>query len=336
MLACDADTQNLQINGQPQYICPSATPRPTDTPQPTSPPTYPVGFSANLNYFYVDVTRSTVMVQYIAQSVSAIQLAYSGVSASGSVWSSGGFLAIGSAPYGLPGFTGSYAVIIPNDVISAAIIVAGDSSYTFNVYRYPYPFYSSPNVSPCCLSSAVYPTPVPTYTPYPTPTEYVRVNDYFIGDPVYTQGTLRVRFRVTAITTQAAPPDQAGNPRNVYTWQLEVKNVGSVPYTVFPAAQMYISHLVGQGGTLSGVWGASLEAAQAAGLTPNYNPVELSPNTTQLFTLAAFAPVGAVYRLSYALDSSQRGSGPTEVPGSNIVSWLNAVNTICKGEIKEP
>ena len=139
-LACDAGTQNLQISGLPQYICPSATPRATDTPQPTSPPTYPVGFIANLNFYYVDVTRSTVMVQYSAQSVGAIQVAYSGTMASGGGWSSGGFMTIGAAPNGSPGYAGSYPITLPDDVTSATIIVVGNTSYTFNVYRYPYPF----------------------------------------------------------------------------------------------------------------------------------------------------------------------------------------------------
>ncbi len=56
----------------------------------------------------------------------------------------------------------------------------------------------------------------------------------------------------------------------------------------------------------------------------------------QLFALAAFGPVGTAYRVSYALDLTTRGSGPTQVPGAHIVSWLNAVNTVCKGEIQEP
>jgi hypothetical protein len=335
-LACTAEKQNLDISGLPQYTCPSATPRPTDTPRPTSLPSYPAAFQANLNYSYVDVTRSTVTVQYIAQSVAVIQLNYSGYNSDGSFWTgSGGVITIGYAPYGSPGSGGAYGVTLPYNVTSATVSVNG---YSFGVSRYPYPFFTSPNPPPCCLPGPVYPTPVPTYTPYPTPTLYVRTNDYFLGDPVYTSGTLRVRFRVTAVTGQSTSvSDLQGNLQNIYVWQLEVKNIGSVEYALFPVGQMYISQIVTPGGaTIDGVWGASLQAAQAANVTTNYDPVGLQPGQTQTFTLAAFGPVGTVYRLSYAMDSSERGSGPTQVPGANIVSWLSAVNTICTGEIQEP
>ncbi len=335
-LACTAEKQNLDIGGLPQYTCPSATPVPTNTPNPTSPPSYPAAFQANLNYSYVDVTRSSVFVQYIAQSVGAIQLSYSGVTDTGQPWTgSGGFIQIGYAPYGSPGSSGSYPVILPYNVTSVTIWVNG---YTFGVNRYPYPVSSSPNPYPCCLPGPVYPTPVPTYTPYPTPTLYVRTNDYFLGDPIYTSGTLRVRFRVTRITGQSTTvTDLQGRPQNAYVWQIEIKNLGSVEYSVFPAGQMYVSQIVTSGGgTVDGVWGASLEAAKAAGVTTNYDPVGLQPGQTQTFTLAAFGPVGTAYRLSYAMDTSERGSGPTQVPGTNIVSWVNAVNTVCEGNIQEP
>lgn len=335
-LACTAAKQNLDISGLPQYTCPSATPRPTHTPYPTRMPTYPPAFQANLNYSYVDVTRSTVMVQYIAQSVGAVQLSFSGVTDTGTVWTgSSGVLTIGYASYGVPGSSGSYPITLPYNVTSATIAING---YTFSVVRYPYPYFTSPNPFPCCLPGPIYPTPVPTYTPYPTPTLYVRTNDYFLGDAIYTSGTLSVRFRVTSVTGQSTTiPNLQGNPQNIYIWQLEVKNIGSVEYSLFPVGQMYISQIVTPGGTtIDGVWGASLPAARAAHVTTNYDPVGLQPGQTQTFTLAAFGPVGTVYRLSYAMDSSQRGSGPTQVPGTNIVSWLNAVNTICKGDIQEP
>ena len=86
MLACAATPDSLRIDGLPQYICPSATPRPTDTPRPTSPPSYPSTFLANLDYSHVDVTRSLVNVRYLAQSVGAVQLSYSGMTLSGQLW----------------------------------------------------------------------------------------------------------------------------------------------------------------------------------------------------------------------------------------------------------
>ena len=52
---------------------------------------------------------------------------------------------------------------------------------------------------------------------------------------------------------------------------------------------------------------------------------------------AAYGPRGTARRISYALDASARdGLNPTIVPGRNIVSWINEVNTICTGEIEEP
>ncbi len=330
ILACAGTLDNLRVSDLPQYVCPSATPRLTDTPRPTSSPTYPYTFVANLDYNYVDVTRSVVMAQYLAQGVGNVQLTYSGVTAGGQLWA--GSFNIGNAPYGSPGVIGSYPLFIPSDVSSATVSVTGGYSYSFVVTRYPYPLTASPNPSPCCLPSPIYPTPVPTYTPYPTPTPYVRTNDYFLGDPVYAlTATLRIRFRVTDMAALSTPQG------TVYVWRLEVKNVGSVEYDLYPAVQMYLSEIVtAGGGTVNGVWGPSLGAAQAAGMTPTYDPVALAPGQTQMFVLAAFGPAGTVSRVSYAMDSTARGGGPTQVPGANIVSWLNRANTECKGEIREP
>jgi hypothetical protein len=92
-------------------------------------------FQANLNYSYVDVTRSIVTVQYLAQSVGNIQLNYSGVTATGQVWS--GSFSIGYAPYGAPGVIGAYPLSIPSNVNTATLTVVGGYAYTFTVTRYP-------------------------------------------------------------------------------------------------------------------------------------------------------------------------------------------------------
>jgi hypothetical protein len=340
ILACAGTPDNLRIDGLPQYICPSATPRLTDTPRPTSPPTYPFTFLGNLDYTYVDTTRSVINVRYLAQSVGSIQLAYSGITSSGQPWlGSGGFITIGYAPYGLPGVTGNYPLFVPSEVNSATITIYGGTAYTFTVTRYFYPLSGSPYLYPCCLTPPIYPTPVPTYTPYPTPTPYVRTNDYFVGDSIYAiTSSLRIRFKVTDIrSTPSTVPDRSGSLQNVYVWRLEVKNIGETEYDLFPAIQMYVSEIVSTGGgTVDGVWGASLKAAEAAGISPTYDPVGLAPGQIQTFALAAFGPVGTAYRISYALDLTTRGNGPTQVPGARIVSWLNATNTVCKGEIQEP
>src|SRR5512143_923307 len=140
ILACAGTPDNLRVDGLPQYTCPSATPRPTDTPRPTSPPTYPFTFLANLDYAYVDTTRSVVNVRYLAQSVGSIQLAYSGITSSGQPWlGTGGFVTIGYTPYGSPGITGNYPLFIPSDVTSVNITILGGAAYTFTITRYYYP-----------------------------------------------------------------------------------------------------------------------------------------------------------------------------------------------------
>ena len=75
------------------------------------------------------------------------------------------------------------------------------------------------------------PTPRPTYTPWPTPTQYVRTNDYFVGDAIYTPeqpSGLQLMFRVSNISDlPALEPDAslAENSEAVYesafAWQEE-------------------------------------------------------------------------------------------------------------------
>jgi hypothetical protein len=107
---------------------------------------------------------------------------------------------------------------------------------------------------------------------------------------------------------------------------------------------MYVSTVRLAGGSeVSGVWGPSLAAAAEAGITfnpaMNWDMTDIRPGQTRTFRLAAYGPRGAVVRIAYAMDASQRqpgGLNPTEVPGANIVAWLNQVNTECTGEIGAP
>jgi hypothetical protein len=72
-------------------------------------------------------------------------------------------------------------------------------------------------------------------------------------------------------------------------------------------------------------------------LTPHYALEDIQPGQTKTFTLAAYGPRGTVRRVAYALDATARDPGnPTQVPGRNIVSWINEMNTLCSGEIAEP
>src|SRR5436189_293115 len=126
-LACQANASNMAVNGTPLYICPSSTPAPTSTSVPPDPPTYYSSFQANLNYNYVDPTRSVVSVQFIAQNVGPVQVSYSGTNQDGSVWlGSNGYFPIAFTGPNSPGVISAYGVLIPSNVRSATILVTSN------------------------------------------------------------------------------------------------------------------------------------------------------------------------------------------------------------------
>ena len=345
-IACAGEVQNLYIGDLPQYICPSSTPRPTHTQPPTGQPLWPPYFTSNVSWYQVAPNFNTITAQWTGQSAGTVYLSYSGsMSSYPYYWpGSGGYLAVDIIPG--PTRTGLYPITIPTTVTNATIQIYASGipnslrSFTvIRVYGTTWPTLTPP---PGGAPGSITPTPRPTYTPWPTPTQYVRTNDYFVGDAIYTSeqpSGLRLRFRVTDIRgMSAAKPDRDGQLQSIYLWTVEMKNVGSVEYDVFPAAQMYVSTItLPTGADLDGVWGSSLAAAEEAGLTPNYEATDIQPGETKTFTLAAYGPRGTARRISYALDASARDRlNPTVVPGRNIVSWINEVNTICTGEIEEP
>jgi hypothetical protein len=345
-LACAGTVQNLRVDGLPQYVCPSSTPRPTHTQPATSQPLWPPYFASNASWYQVAPNFNTITAQWTGQNAGTVYVSYSGsMSTYPYYWAgSGGYIAVDTIPG--PTRTGLYPITIPTNVTYATVSIyasgVAGSSRSYTVTRVYYYIYPVPYPPPGGAPGSVTPTPRPTYTPWPTPTQYVRTNDYFVGDAIYTPlqaSGLRLRFRVTEIRDMpAATPDRQGQPQSVYTWTLEVKNVGSVEYDMFPAAQMYVSTITLPGGMeTEGVWGASLAAAEEAGMTPNYEATGIQPGETKTFTLAAYGPRGTARRISYALDASARdGLDPTVVPGRNIVSWINETNTICTGDIAEP
>lgn len=346
-LACTGTAQNLRIDGLPQYVCPSSTPRPTHTQPPPDPPRWPAYFASNLSAYQVAPTVNTVDAQWTGQNAGTVYLSYSGsMTTYPYYWSgSGGVIAVDTIPG--PTKTGRWTIAIPANVYAASItIYAGDvagSSRSYHVTRVSNPGYSYPlNPPPGGAPGSIPPTPRPTYTPWPTPTQYVRTNDYFVGDAIDTPrqaSGLRLRFRVSDIDDlPAAGLDAQGQPQSIYVWTFEVKNVGAVEYDLFPAGQMYVSTVTLPGGLdTEGVWGASVAAAEEAGLTPNYALTGLQPGETKSFTLAAYGPRGTARRIAYVLDVTARADGiPTVVPGQNVVTWINEVNTVCTGEIGEP
>lgn len=346
-IACAGTATNLQVNGLPQYVCPSSTPRPTHTQPPTSLPLWPPYFASNLNWTQVAPNFNTITVQWTGQNAGTVYLSYSGsMSTSPYYWpGSGGTIAVDTIPG--PTQTGLYPITIPTTVTYATVSIyasgVAGSSRSYTVTRIYYAIYPNPLIPPPGgAPGSITPTPRPTYTPWPTPTQYVRTNDYFVGDAIYTPhqpSGLQLRFRVTDIREMpAAEPGRDGQLQSVYLWTVEIKNIGSVEYDVFPAGQIYVSTITLPGGMeTEGVWGASLAAAEEAGLTPNYEMTDIQPDETKTFALAAYGPRGTARRIAYVLNVTARGGTmPTIVPGQNVVSWINEVNTICTGEIEEP
>lgn len=172
-------------------------------------------------------------------------------------------------------------------------------------------------------------TPVPTITPVPLPpTPFVIVppQDFYRGDAVFVgvvDAPLRLRFRLQTITSQPAPPVN-GEPRNLYQWSLEIKNLGSLNYETIPPALMSIIRLDTATGEVAGNWLSTEDAMTAAGLThANYDP--LTPNETRVYQLAAYAPAGSVRQLAYRLDDT----------GSNRITWVNSLNPFCNGDVAD-
>jgi hypothetical protein len=345
-IACAGTVQSLRVDGLPQYICPSSTPQPTHTQPPTSDPIYLPYFVSNLSWHQVAPNFNVILAQWNGQSAGTVYASYSGsMNTYPYYWTgSSGYIPVSTIPG--PTQQGVYAIVIPLDVVAVTISVyasgVSDSMQYYSVVRVFYDIYPTLIPPPSDAPGSITPTPRPTYTPWPTPTEYVRTNDYFVGDAIYTPeqpSGLRLRFRVTNIRqVDTAERDKQGQFQSIFIWDFEVKNIGSVEYDLFPAGQMYVSTITLPSGLeQNGVWGASLAAAEEAGLTPNYDLTDIQPDETKTFTLAAYGPRGTARRISYILDVTERDDGiSTLVPGQNIVSWINEVNTICTGEIEEP
>lgn len=268
-LACTGAPQQMQILDAPVYVCPTATPRPTDTPAPT-----------------------------------AVQPAVT-VPASG--WAT-------LTPR--PGCIWDGVRCAPNTAVPGGI--------------YTTPGYAVPGSTS---------TPRPTTTPYQTPTPFVMrpPQDFFVGDAIYTGGFLSpvsVRLRLLNVVTLPASPARDGSPRSIARWDVEIRNVGRMPYDVFPAYQMFVQTVTTPAGDVEGVWGASRDGVQESGAPSPLEAVMLLPGETRTFTLAAFIPAGTPRRFTFALDPTDRTAPP--LPGRNLLVWTNTANTICAGELAEP
>lgn len=194
------------------------------------------------------------------------------------------------------------------------------------------PVYTCPTPIPQPTATVLAGTPLPTPRPLPTPYFILAPADFFIGDAVFigfSASENGVRFRLQNVAAQPVSPDEDGEPRSVYTWQLEVKNIGRADYEVFPSAQMFLSEIRTAYGNQTGVWPATQEAADEVGVGFDDDAYRLDTGETRIFRFAAFAPAGQAVRFTFQLD-------PTVSEGSGIVTWVNQHNPYCAGDIADP
>jgi len=194
------------------------------------------------------------------------------------------------------------------------------------------PAYTCPTPVLPPTSTVLAGTPQPTPRPQPTPYVILPPADFFVGDAVFigtSQDENGVRFRLQSVGSQPASPDGNGDPRNVYTWQLEVKNIGTADYEVFPSAQMFLNEISTAYGDQTGVWPATREAADEAGAPFDDDAYRLDSGETRVFRFAAYGPAGQASRFTFQLD-------PTVSDGSGVVTWTNQSNPTCAGDITDP
>src|SRR5690606_28639976 len=117
-------------------------------------------------------------------------------------------------------------------------------------------------------------TPMPTLPPPPTPYTIMPPQNFYVGDAVFvglSDAPLRLRFRLQNVQSQPAPP-LGGSPRNLVTWRLEIRNLGSATYETIPVVLMVITRIHTTSGEQTGTWRTSEAAMTAAGFTnENYD-----------------------------------------------------------------
>lgn len=206
-----------------------------------------------------------------------------------------------------------YLLVAPIMLVFAAIacgtLVTDTASYT------------CPTAVPQATATTLAGTPQPTLLPPPTPYRITPPQDFYVGDAVFVgqQGApLRLRFRLQSVQTQPA------GTRNLITWRLEIRNLGSATYETIPVALMVITRITTANGEQTGTWRTSEAAMQAAGFTnENYEP--LAPGSTRTYRLAAYIPAGTVRQFAYLLDGD----------GGNRITWVNTANPYCSGDVAD-
>jgi hypothetical protein len=181
--------------------------------------------------------------------------------------------------------------------------------------------YTCPTAVPQATATTLAGTPMPTLPAPPTPYTISPPQDFYVGDAVFvgqSGAPLRLRFRLQNVQSQPA------ESRNLVTWRLEIRNLGSATYETIPVALMVITHITTASGEQTGTWRTSETAMNAAGFTnENYDP--LTPGSTRTYRLAAYIPAGSVNQFAYLLDGE----------GGNHITWVNAANPYCSGDVAD-
>jgi len=181
--------------------------------------------------------------------------------------------------------------------------------------------YTCPTAVPQATVTTLAGTPMPTLPPPPTPYTITPPQDFYVGDAVFvgqSGAPLRLRFRLQNVQSQPA------GSRNLVTWRLEIRNLGSATYETIPVALMVITRINTASGEQTGTWQTSEVAMEAAGFAgENYDP--LAPGSTRMYRLAAYIPAGSVNQFAYLLDGE----------GGNRITWVNAANPYCSGDVAD-
>ena len=181
--------------------------------------------------------------------------------------------------------------------------------------------YTCPTAVPQATATTLAGTPQPTLPPPPTPYAITPPQDFYVGDAVFVgqqNAPLRLRFRLQNVQSQPT------GSRNLVTWRLEIRNLGSVSYETIPVGLMVITRINTANGEQIGTWRTSDAALAAAGFTnENYDP--LTRGSTRTYRLAAYIPAGSVRQFTYLLDGE----------GGNRITWVNAANPYCSGDVAD-
>lgn len=215
-----------------------------------------------------------------------------------------------------------YVLVSPIFMIFAILACAGTPLLDIPTFTCPTVVPAAP--LPTVLPGTATPIPVPTQIPS-TPYIITAPQDFYVDDAVFVGNAtspLRVRFRLQNIQTYPATPAIDGTPRQIVSWQLHVKNVGTQDYEIFPALQMLVSEIETAYGTVTGTWGSTQAAGDDIGLTVDNDIYTLTPNQTRTFRFGAFAPAGTVSRFGFSLD-------PTTTDNQSVISWSNQSNPYC-------